>query len=51
MLARILTNGASHRMMEKVGMTTEGVFRLSRVERGEAYDEAWYAILRREWTG
>ena len=42
-------NGASQRVMEKLGMTREGVHRLSRVERGEAYDEAWYAILRHEW--
>jgi len=35
--------------MEKVGMVKEGVLRLNRVERGEAFDEAWFAILRREW--
>ena len=43
-------NAASQRVMEKVGMTKEGVLRLSRVERGEAYDEAWYSILREEWA-
>lgn len=43
-------NEASQRVMVKVGMTREGVLRLSRVERGEAYDEAWYAILRSEWA-
>lgn len=42
-------NLASQRVMEKVGMTKEGVLRLSRVERGEAYDEVWFSILRREW--
>jgi ribosomal-protein-alanine N-acetyltransferase len=42
-------NTASRRVMEKVGMTREGVLRQSRVERGEAIDEAWYAILRHEW--
>ena len=42
-------NGASQRVMEKVGMTKEGVHRLGRVERGEAFDEVWYAILRGEW--
>jgi ribosomal-protein-alanine N-acetyltransferase len=42
-------NVASQRVMEKVGMTKEGVLRLSRVERGEALDEAWYSILRSEW--
>jgi ribosomal-protein-alanine N-acetyltransferase len=43
-------NGASQRVMQKVGMTKEGVLRQSRVERGEAFDEAWFAILRSEWT-
>lgn len=42
-------NEASQRVMEKIGMTKEGVFRQSRIERGEVLDEAWYAILRSEW--
>lgn len=42
-------NAASQRVMEKLGMTKEGVLRMSRVERGEALDEAWFAILRPEW--
>jgi ribosomal-protein-alanine N-acetyltransferase len=42
-------NGASQRVMEKVGMAKEGVLRQGRVERGEAFDEAWYSILRSEW--
>ena len=42
-------NVASQRVMEKVGMSKEGVLRLSRVERGEAFDEAWFSILRSEW--
>lgn len=42
-------NTASQRVMEKVGMQKEGVLRMSRVERGEAFDEAWFAILRPEW--
>ena len=42
-------NAASQRVMEKVGMVKEGVLRQSRIERGEVLDEAWYAILRREW--
>ncbi len=42
-------NTASQRVMEKVGMKKEGVLRKSRVERGEAIDEAWFAILRSEW--
>lgn len=43
-------NVASQRVMEKVGMTKEGVLRQSRIEGGEALDEAWYAILRSEWV-
>jgi RimJ/RimL family protein N-acetyltransferase len=43
-------NGASQRVMEKVGMLKEGVLRQSRVEREEVYDEAWWGILRDEWT-
>lgn len=42
-------NGASQRVMEKVGMVKEGVLRQSRIERGEALDEAWYSILRSQW--
>lgn len=42
-------NAASQRVMEKIGMTKEGVLRQSRVERGELLDEAWFAILRSEW--
>jgi ribosomal-protein-alanine N-acetyltransferase len=42
-------NTASQRVMEKIGMTREGVLRRNRVERGEAIDEAWYGILREEW--
>lgn len=44
-------NLGSQRVMEKIGMVKEGVLRLNRVERGEAFDEAWFAILRREWEG
>lgn len=43
-------NAASQRVMEKLGMLKEGVLRLSRVERGEAFDEAWFGILRSEWN-
>ena len=41
-------NGASRRVMEKVGMTREGVLRQKRVSRGEVIDEVWYSILRGE---
>lgn len=44
-------NTASQRVMEKIGMTKEGVLRMSRIERGEAIDEVWFAILRSEWEG
>ena len=44
-------NVGSQRVMEKVGMTKEGVLRMNRVERGEAVDDAVFAILRREWDG
>jgi len=43
-------NQASQRVMAKVGMTKEGVLRQSKVERGETIDEAWWAILRSEWS-
>lgn len=43
-------NGASQRVMAKVGMTKEGVLRQSRVERGVAFDEAWWGLLRSEWN-
>lgn len=42
-------NAASQRVMQKVGMTKEGVLRQVRIQRGEAVDEAWYSILRSEW--
>lgn len=43
-------NTASQRVMVKLGMKKEGVLRKVRVERGEALDEAWFAILRSEWN-
>ena len=45
-----VANLGSQRVMEKIGMTREGVLRLNRVERGEAFDEAYFSILRDEWT-
>lgn len=44
-------NEASQRVMEKLGMTKEGVLRQNRVERGTILDEAWFGILRSEWSG
>lgn len=43
-------NRASQRVMEKLGMTKEGVLRQNRVERGEFIDEAWWGLLRSEWS-
>lgn len=43
-------NAASQRVMEKLGMLKEGVLRQNRVERGESIDEAWFGILRSEWS-
>ncbi len=53
-LARIyapadLRNIRSQRVMEKLGMTREGVLRSHRKERGERTDEVYYGILREEW--
>ncbi|HXU81282.1 MAG TPA: GNAT family protein [Polyangia bacterium] len=42
-------NLASARVLEKIGMKREGVLRSNSFERGEAIDEAWYGLLRREW--
>ncbi len=42
-------NPASLRVMEKIGMVEEGVFRQHKVFRGEFVDEAWCGILRSEW--
>lgn len=44
-----LRNGASQRVMEKIGMSREGVLRQNRIERGEPVDEVWFGILRSEW--
>lgn len=43
-------NPASTRVMEKSGMTREGVLRWNNFLRGEPVDEVWYGILRREWS-
>ncbi len=42
-------NVASQKVMEKVGMAKEGVLRMNRIERGQAFDEAWFGILRSDW--
>jgi RimJ/RimL family protein N-acetyltransferase len=42
-------NVASQRVMEKLGMTREALFRQDRLHRGTLVDEAWYGLLRSEW--
>lgn len=46
-----LRNRASQRVMEKLGMRREGVLRQNRYAREEFVDEAWYGLLRSEWSG
>ena len=53
-LAKIWTradaiNTQSTRVMEKLGMTLEGVLRAQTVVRGERRDEVRYGLLRDEW--
>jgi ribosomal-protein-alanine N-acetyltransferase len=43
-------NVASQRVLEKLGMRREGVLRQNSVTRGEVCDDAYYAVLRSEWT-
>lgn len=43
-------NEASQRVMQKVAMRREGLLRQNRVERGEPIDEAWFGLLRSEWS-
>lgn len=42
-------NAASQRVLEKVGMSREGVLRACRVVDGVAFDEVSFSILRAEW--
>ena len=42
-------NGASLRVMEKLGMVREGVLRQNRLVRGEFINEVWCGVLRTEW--
>jgi RimJ/RimL family protein N-acetyltransferase len=44
-----LRNVASQRVLEKVGMSKEGVLRQNRIVRGEFADEVWFGLLRHEW--
>ncbi len=44
-------NVASLRVLQKLGMTREGVLRRNRVVRGAGIDEVWFGVLRDEWAG
>ena len=44
-----LRNIRSYRVMEKLGMTREGVLRNHSVKRGELRDDVVYGLLREEW--
>jgi RimJ/RimL family protein N-acetyltransferase len=44
-----LRNVASIRVMEKLGMTREGVLRQNRLLRGTLVDDVVYGLLRSEW--
>jgi len=46
----VSTNAASLRVLEKLGMRPEGVLRRHRLIRGEYVDDAFYSILREEWS-
>ena len=43
-------NTASWRVMEKLGMTREGVMRGNFKGEGERIDEVYYGLLREEWV-
>ncbi len=43
------SNKASERIMQKAGMTKEGVFRKARYKKNQWHDELRYAILYEEW--
>ncbi len=43
-------NKASERVMQKAGMTKEGVFRKARYNNDQWHDELCYAILHEEWS-
>ena len=55
-LAKVYTladarNGRSLRVMAKLGMKREAVYRSDEVQRGERVDGVSYAVLRSEWRG
>jgi [ribosomal protein S5]-alanine N-acetyltransferase len=42
-------NGASVRVLEKLGMVREGLLRGHLIVRGERVDRVYYGIMRSEW--
>lgn len=44
-------NGASVRVLEKIGMQREGLLRGHLLVRGERVDRVYYGLLREEWEG
>jgi ribosomal-protein-alanine N-acetyltransferase len=46
-----LKNVASQRVLEKVGMSKEGILRQNRIVHEEFVDEVWFGLLRNEWRG
>jgi RimJ/RimL family protein N-acetyltransferase len=42
-------NTASERVMQKIGMRSEGRFRHAHMRAGEWRDRLWYGLLREEW--
>ena len=42
-------NGASRRVLEKVGMVQVGEVRGNRVVHGRRTDDAFYAVLKTDW--
>ena len=44
-----LRNGASRRVLEKVGMVQVGEVRDNRVVHGLRVDDAYYAVLKSDW--
>ena len=46
-----VSNGASARVLEKVGYRREELVRGAKLKRGEPVDYLTYAILREDWPG
>jgi ribosomal-protein-alanine N-acetyltransferase len=44
-----LPNQGSWRVMEKLGMTREGVLRRESIVNGQPVDDLYYGLLREEW--